>query len=234
MHCHNSCVIAPNIFLLTGYSIFVVIGTLPPCEADQVLSLVRVEAPPLSPTNHQHSAHPEHSRGDSGEQPHASSSKRHSADKPSGYGRFFKLRHFSAVKGEGVGREEQDLQMAMAMSASLEQEQEQFEIDQQLRIQQLQEVKGDNPALHDDNEASSDYGEEEEDAAITAAIYASLGRPTERVANLRQKRVLLLVRYPDFRDCNVHSALGTAEHVEVSRCSVCSDCRGSTVHSLTH
>ena len=171
-----------------------VIGTLPPCEADQVLSLVRVEAPPLSPTKHsssQHSAHPKHSRGDSGEQTHAGSSERHSADKPSGYGRFFKLRHFPAVKGEGAGREEQDLQMAMAMSASLEQEQEQFEIDQQLRIQQLQEVKGENPALHDDNEVSSDYGEEEEDAAITAAIYASLGRPTERVANLGQKSVLI-------------------------------------------
>lgn len=82
--------------------------------------------------------------------------------------------------------------MAMAMSASLEQEQEQFEIDQQLQIQQLQEVKGEDPALHNDNEVSGDYGEEEEDAAITAAIYASLGRPAKSTiqwnfSNLGQK-----------------------------------------------
>ena len=159
------------------------IGTLPPCEADQVLSLVRAEAPPLSPARHsssRHTAHPKHSPRESGEQPrHSGSSKRHNAEQPSGSARFLKLRHFSGVKGASVGREEQDLQMAMAMSASLEQEQEQFEIDQQLQIQQLQEEKGKDPAFRDDNEVSGDYGEEEDDAAITAAIYASLGRPAE-------------------------------------------------------
>lgn len=66
--------------------------------------------------------------------------------------------------------EEQDLQMAMAMSVSLQQSQEQFEIYQQ-------STKGEDPAFHVSNEVSGDdYGEEEEEVALTAAIYASLGR----------------------------------------------------------
>ena len=58
--------------------------------------------------------------------------------------------------------------MAMAMSVSLEENQEQFEIDQQLHFQQLQEAEGEDPMVCDDDVV--------EEAALTAAICASLGQ----------------------------------------------------------
>ena len=88
----------------------------------------------------------------------------------------------SVVKGpagsdvEKERKEEQDLQMAMALSASLEQSQEQFEIDQQLSFQGAE--RGEDPAIYGGNEASRKHyveEDEEDEAAITAAIYASLG-----------------------------------------------------------
>ena len=91
----------------------------------------------------------------------------------------------SVVKGpagsdvEKERKEEQDLQMAMALSASLEQSQEQFEINQQLSFQEMEGAeRGEDPAIYGGNEASRKHyveEDEEDEAAITAAIYASLG-----------------------------------------------------------
>ena len=172
---------APTISLLAGYSIFVVTGTLPPCEANQVLSLVRAE-PPLSPAGNsltRHTSRPTHSLKDSREQLRSGKNTRHNEGKWTG--KFFKHRH-SPVKGEGVREEEQDLQMAMAMSVSLEQSQKKFEIDQQLQLhQQFQGAGREDPAFCGENKVAgvSDYREEEEEAALTAAICASLGWPTD-------------------------------------------------------
>ena len=66
--------------------------------------------------------------------------------------------------------------MAMALSASLEERQEQFEINQQLQFQRMQEeAEGEDPSIYGQDEVSGDYVDEEEEAALTAAIYASLG-----------------------------------------------------------
>ena len=65
----------------------------------------------------------------------------------------------------------------MALSASLEQSQEQFEIDQQLQFHRMQEESA--PAFSGRDKVSGDYVEEEEEedeVALTAAIYASLGQ----------------------------------------------------------
>ena len=162
--------------LSAGYSIFVVVGALPPCEADQVLSLIRAEPShlPSSSASSSGGAHQQTSRG-RGKRP--------------GPHQFLKQTFSSVLSGKshpakrGRGRqetserkEEQDLQVAMALSASLERSQEQFEIDQQLHLQKFQE--GAAPVISGRDEAGGCYmdEEEEEEAAITAAIYASLGQ----------------------------------------------------------
>ena len=67
--------------------------------------------------------------------------------------------------------------MAMALSASFEQGQEQFEIDQQLQFQRLEkEAEGTHPAIRSRDEAGDYTEDEEEEAALAAAIYASLGQ----------------------------------------------------------
>ena len=154
--------------MFAGYAIFVVIGILPECEANQVLSLVRAE-PPLPRAGHSSSKRPSCPWKESGETLHVNPGKRHCEDISRGIKRSFNpLR--SPEKRDG-GKEEQDLQMAMAMSVSLQQSQEQFEIDQQL---QLHSTKVEDPVS--DELGGSDYEEEEEEVALTAAIYASLGK----------------------------------------------------------
>lgn len=168
----------------TGYAIFVVIGTLPECEANQVLSLVRAEPPPprAGHSSSKRPSHPKQTRKELGESLHVNPGKRHcedsSKDISRGIKRFFNpLR--SPVKGnlKDGGKEEQDLQMAVAMSVSLQQSQEQFEIDQQLQLHYQQSTKEEDPAFCVSDElGGSDYEEEEEEVALTAAIYASLGK----------------------------------------------------------
>ena len=162
--------------LCTGYSIFVVVGVLPPCEADQVLSLIRAEPPPpsrpvpsssFSSSSWQEEHHQHTSRGrEKRPGPQTFSSVLSGSGRPAKRGR-----------GEDKG-EKQDLQMAMALSATLEQSQEQFEIDQQLQFQRPEKgAEGTHPAISSRDEVG-DYAEEdeEEEAALAAAIYASLGQ----------------------------------------------------------
>ena len=150
--------------LLTGYSIFVVIGMLPACEANQILSLVRVEPPRPSPSSSS-SAHTSttYSKSQPMEQPRSSSQSEER------WWNKGKKRRRSPEHEEGK-REEQDLQMAMAMSVSLETSQERYEIDQQLQLHELQGAEGKDPSFN-----ANDDMEEEEEVALTAAIYASLG-----------------------------------------------------------
>ena len=162
--------------LFAGYSIFVVIGTLPDCEADQVLSLVRVEPPASTPQSlpSSSSSSSSSSRSSRPVTTELDQQSHHSATGTSS-GTLFKQSFSSVVRGrekEGK-REEHDLQMAMALSASFEDNQEQFEIDQQLRLQGMQE--GEAPVFRARDEVSGNYEDEEEQAALTAAIYASLG-----------------------------------------------------------
>lgn len=163
------------------------IGTLPPCEANQVLSLVRVEQPaphhPSSPTSHTatltHHSTPHHK--DQPRSTHRTSGTTEVVPVTSGFKHHY---YSSAVKGSSVKRdtekekkEEQDLQVAMALSVSLEQNQEQFEIDQQLQFQQIEEEAKEKEHCVFDETAAGDEDDEEE-VALTAAIYASLGRYT--------------------------------------------------------
>jgi hypothetical protein len=159
---------------MEGYSIFVVVGVVPPCEADQVLSLIRAEPPPpsrpvpsssFSSSSWQEEHHQHTSRGrEKRPGPQTFSSVLSGSGRPAKRGR-----------GEDKG-EKQDLQMAMALSATLEQSQEQFEIDQQLQFQRPEKgAEGTHPAISSRDEVG-DYTEEdeEEEAALAAAIYASL------------------------------------------------------------
>ena len=124
--------------------------------------------PPVSSAGHTSTTHSSHSPGDTSDQSQsASNSKTNDASGPVKPGRFFKRHRSPDIKG-GKKEEEQDLQMAMAMSVSLEENQEQFEIDQQLHYQQLQEAEGEDPTFRDDDDV--------EEAALTAAICASLGQ----------------------------------------------------------
>ena len=164
--------------LFAGYSIFVVIGTLPDCEADQVLSLVRVMPPASTPHSLPSSSSSSSSRSSRPVTTELDQQSHHSATGTSSGTtdtKLFKQSFSSVVRGrekEGK-REEHDLQMAMALSASFEENQEQFEIDQQLRLQGMQE--GEDPVFRARDEVSGNYEDEEEQAALTAAIYASLG-----------------------------------------------------------
>ncbi|CAI8011121.1 Ataxin-3 [Geodia barretti] len=164
---------------MEGYSIFVVVGVLPPCEADQVLSLIRADPPP--PSRPVPSSSSSSSSSQQGE--HHQHTSRGTGKRP-GPQHFLKQTFSSVLSGSGHpakrGRgedkgEEQDLQMAMALSASFEQGQEQFEIDQQLQFQRLEkEAEGTHPAIRSRDEAGDYTEDEEEEAALAAAIYASL------------------------------------------------------------
>ena len=176
---YNNCIV-----FLTGYAIFVVTGTLPRCEANDVLTLVRAEPPPApSTTAHSSSARypshgghsPQGSRGEVACSGHKRQSK-------GGTEMLCKHHRSSDKEEERKQLEEQELQMAMAMSVSLQQNQERYEVERQMQIryrhQQHQEgtmeEEEEDPAFCGDNEATG-YEEEEDEAALTAAIYASLG-----------------------------------------------------------
>lgn len=166
----------------TGYAIFVVIGILPECEADQVLSLVRAEPPPPR-AGHSSSKHPPHPKQTSRETLDVNPGKGYCEDISRGVKSFFNPLH-SPGKGNlrNRGKEEQDLQVAMAMSVSLQQSQEEFEIDQQLQLHYQQSAKEGDPAFCvSDEVGGSDYEEEEEEVALTAAIHASLGKPVDDI-----------------------------------------------------
>ena len=154
-----------------------------------MLTLVRAEPslPPPQPPRGGDSAHstssgkpqiqskvpPQEREGHSG-------SKRHSESKAASHHSKYHRSESDQYCYVDEEKEEEDhaLQMAMALSVSLQQSQEREDVDQQMRLHL--DYGGD--PLVDSNEGSGvgggqDYGPEEEEAALTAAIYASLGRP---------------------------------------------------------
>ena len=164
-----------------------VTGTLPRCEANDVLTLIRAEPPPAPSTTANSSSarypsHGGHSPQDSRGEVACSGHKRQSKG---GTGTLCKHHRSSDKEEERKQLEEQELQMAMAMSVSLQQNPERYEAERQMQIhyrhQQHQEgtveeeeEEEEDPAFCGDNEATG-YGEEEDEATLTAAIYASLG-----------------------------------------------------------
>lgn len=188
-----------------------VTGSLPACEANDVLSLMRAEPsslPPPLPLRGGDSAH-----STSSKKPQIQSkippqergghfgSKRQSESKATSYHSKYHRSESDQYRYVDEEKEEEEedhaLQMAMAMSVSLQQSQEREEIDQQMHLHM---DYGDDPLISG-NEGSGvgggqDYGPEEEEAALTAAIYASLGRLVCSLHIL--VRTLLLVTQRDF------------------------------------
>ena len=153
---------------MLGYAIFVVTGVLPGCEANDLLSLVRVEPSP----SHTPASPPTHPAHSSTQSKVAGKSKARPPHKRQGESMEPSLhpKHRCPCKNtqhsysEEEAREEDEhaLQMAIAMSASLQQSQESHEIDQQMQVH-----------WHLEKDRSSCGKKEEEDAAITGA---SLGK----------------------------------------------------------